>query len=62
MKNHLQGSGVPRMRPNPECDSKRKKGKIKNFGVFYLEKEILKSDLIGNKPVCIRSKVLEVKK
>jgi len=34
---HLKDSGAQRMRTNPEWDSERPSGKIKNYGVFYPE-------------------------
>lgn len=37
LDSHLQSSGAQRMRPNPEWDSERPAGKIKNYGVFYPE-------------------------
>jgi len=32
---HLQSSGAQRMRPNPDWDSTRSPGKIRNFGKYY---------------------------
>ncbi len=35
LEEHLQSSGAQRMRLNPEWDSTRSLGKVKNYGVYY---------------------------
>ena len=35
LEEHLQATGAQRMRPNPEWDAERPKGKQKNYGIHY---------------------------